>query len=164
MTIHTKIAMLGVCAALLASACEEKKPTAPAAPAPGAGTKLPTAPAPSQPAAGAPTLDSLKNAAGGALADSKEKAITAAQTAIDAAKTRIDAIKAKAAEIPAVTKPVYDKAVADLDAGLKGVQDKLANLKSAAADAWQGVSTDLQTALSSLESSIKSAMEQYSVK
>jgi multidrug efflux pump subunit AcrA (membrane-fusion protein) len=107
------------------------------------------------------TINSAADKAKPAFEEARAKAVTAAQSALDAAQTEYDSLRAKAPSVPAEAKAAYDKTIVELDENWKKTKATLDDLKTAGADAWQKVSTDLSASTSKFLQSVRDAAKQY---
>jgi type VI protein secretion system component VasK len=148
---RTKIAAAMLAAGLIGLAGCEKKEPAPSAD--GAAKSITDA--------ANKAIDSAKAKAAETVDAAKTAMVEQAQKGLDSAKAQFETLKGKAASIPENLKPEYEKAVASIDEQFKTVSTKLEGLKSAGADAWKKIESELAPAMTKLQDELKAAMAKF---
>ena len=107
------------------------------------------------------TLDAMKEKATDAVQMAKDGVLNAANKQIDKANGYIEQLKAQASKIAADAKPEYDKAVAEIEAGLASLKTKIEEMKKAGAMEWQSIGGEVTDLASKLYNDAKAAVEKW---
>ncbi len=128
---------------LSVGACEKKSETAAA----GSGTK--------PPAGMAGAIDAAKSAAGDTFVKLRDQAVASLEPRLESAKAEVAKLKAKATTLPDALKTTFASGMAEAEKQIGAAGDQLTKLKTAGADTWQAISTDLGETMDKLGSTIK---------
>ena len=100
-------------------------------------------------------LDAAKTAATDTFTKLRDQAVATLEPKLESAKAEVTKLKDKVAGLPDAVKPTVTSGMAEVEKQLGAAGEQLTKLKSAGADTWQSISTELGAAMDKLGTAIK---------
>ncbi len=141
--------------ASLLAACDTKSEESVPAPTGTNGAPSATTPAPSTTGGVTGALEGMQTTATDTFVKLRDQAVATLEPRLEQAKAQFETYKGKITSLPEMIRPTVESTMTELDKQFNAAGEQLTRLKSATADNWQSISTELGATLDKITTSIK---------